>query len=287
MSDAYRDFLFLDLERVESIIAQLEEGLTTERVIGRSREIAAKADSGISTIFGRLGLSGEARAAREIHENRVFHDFAFAIANELLERKGLLQNTSDWTKEEFCTAEPKFLVQTGELEVYHPALISAASEMAGKILVRPPFTEDHDHEQRRQFKAHGTLLKTVQEAYAYLLGESGMVISRNDQGVELLGLFASHHLRASIQTLIGTYGLAANQQWTMVAMVTNVPQPLPTESADSRFQVPATAGQRGPLGDMVDTLKSLNTYQDLVGGIAYPFIAVSPIAVYREMPSSS
>jgi hypothetical protein len=48
-----RDFLYLDVERVKSIYAQLEKGLVTgkEKIEGKTKEVSGKGGGEINTLF--------------------------------------------------------------------------------------------------------------------------------------------------------------------------------------------------------------------------------------------
>jgi hypothetical protein len=72
----YRDFIYLDTDRLQSIIAQLELGLLDQVVEGQTEEYSA---GGRITANLLSMLSGSASAgyknATDLKQNKVLHDY--------------------------------------------------------------------------------------------------------------------------------------------------------------------------------------------------------------------
>jgi hypothetical protein len=84
----YRDFIYLDIDRVQSIIAQLEQGLLTDIITGKGKEIVGKGEAaaGILSQFLPVGISIQGRLASDIRQSKVLHDHAYTVALESSER---------------------------------------------------------------------------------------------------------------------------------------------------------------------------------------------------------
>lgn len=88
----YRDFLYLDLERVQSIIAQLEKGVLEKVIEGKSAELEGKAGIAAGVLASFLPLSFDARYASKSNaqSSKILHNYSFNLALEALEQNGLI-----------------------------------------------------------------------------------------------------------------------------------------------------------------------------------------------------
>ena len=79
---AYRDFIYLDIDRLQSILAQLEQGLLTDLIAGRSKEVGGTANiaAGLLSQFLPLTVSAGGKISSDVRESKVLHDYAFTVA---------------------------------------------------------------------------------------------------------------------------------------------------------------------------------------------------------------
>lgn len=90
----YRDFVYLDMNRVQSIIAQLEQGVLSQVMEGATEDTKGRAQMIVNLLAMLLPVSvlGAVEHGRgtSISESRVLHDYAFEAARQSLEDEGLL-----------------------------------------------------------------------------------------------------------------------------------------------------------------------------------------------------
>lgn len=98
----YRDFIYLDINRVQSIIAQLQQGLLNEMLKGENKQTTGRMEMAVNLLAMLLpaSVSGSVEHSRgsSLNESRVLHDYAFEVARDSLENEGLLieDDNLDW-----------------------------------------------------------------------------------------------------------------------------------------------------------------------------------------------
>ncbi len=94
-----RDFIYLDINRVQSILAQLQEGLLKEVLEENTKQTTGRMQMAMNLLSMLLSVSasGSAEHARgtSLSESRVLHDYAFETTRRSLEDKGLLLERDD------------------------------------------------------------------------------------------------------------------------------------------------------------------------------------------------
>ena len=91
-----RDFVYLDVERLKSILAQVEEGLSESavRTSGRSQEAGGTVEGGILGVLkGASEISALWRS--EVSETRSLHDYIYNKAEAALLKQKLLTRIPD------------------------------------------------------------------------------------------------------------------------------------------------------------------------------------------------
>ncbi|HEX5165055.1 MAG TPA: hypothetical protein VFV93_06645, partial [Thermomicrobiales bacterium] len=84
-----RDFVYLDIERVKSLLAQLEQGLLTDRTTTRGSTDSLVGHAGLSVpTIGTVGSSAEYVWQHHASETRTLHDHIFNQTEALLVRHG-------------------------------------------------------------------------------------------------------------------------------------------------------------------------------------------------------
>jgi hypothetical protein len=105
------------------------------------------------------------------------------------------------------------------------------------------------------------------------------------QGCGFIGPLAREHLRDNIRDLIYKHGSRPKGEWTMLAEISRVP--LPEDSSEETMNMvmqQAQLTEEGSVSNLIEkVLAVLNAFQEFIGSASYPDIAVSPIAVYREV----
>lgn len=100
MEKKIREFIYLDIEIVKSILSQLDKGLLVELKNSSEKEanIEGKAGGGIMEMLLPLSFVGEGRYSSEKDETRVLHDYMYNYLEEQLLKENIIvkvDNTSE------------------------------------------------------------------------------------------------------------------------------------------------------------------------------------------------
>ena len=95
----FRDFIYLDTNRVQSILAQLQKGLLNGLMEEKTEEVKGRATATMNLLAMLLpvSVSGSVEQGRgkSFSESKVLHDYAFEQARLTLEDAGLLVEDDD------------------------------------------------------------------------------------------------------------------------------------------------------------------------------------------------
>jgi hypothetical protein len=123
----YRDFIYLDTDRLQSIIAQLQEGLLDQVIEGKTEEYSGGGRITANLLFLLIPLSASAtvgyKNAADLRQNKVLHDYAFSVALESLRDQGfLLENGLD------SMSETGFVLLEGPVRIFDYETFSNIAE---------------------------------------------------------------------------------------------------------------------------------------------------------------
>ncbi len=273
----YRDFIYLDINRVQSIIAQLQQGLLNEMLEGKTEQTTGKMQMAINLLAMMLPatVTGSVEHSRgaSLSESRVLHDYAFEVARDSLEEEGILleQDDLDWDD----VPDSGFVLMRGSARISDYRTLEKIAANFDKV--------DKVFSSKKKEPGMGKTMKEMTTVIDTFFKDAIRVKITNTRGCEFIGPLAREHLREDIRDLIYKYGSAPEGEWVMLADVSRVPSPEDSEEeaimerleeADSGGSVSSQIGRAMPM---------LNAFQELFGSVSYPEVAVSPVAVYREI----
>ncbi len=253
--------------------------------------------------FPRIG-----KLASDIKQSKILHDYAYTVALKSLQDKRLLLDATDFDRRTFPVPESAFVIVKGSARVIDYQTLSHLArneETIDKMLSsRSPKTEGGDDQQpnRQQRRAaarqgqpvpgRGMQSGTFQDIGTFIDVFYGDVVQstvENQEGVRFVGVLNREHLREAIRDLIFKYGSHLQGDWTLLAQVTRIPEPEDVvDGADSLASLASNdpASKFRSISDAMATMiNGLNAFQEFMGSVTYPDIAVSPIALYREVTS--
>lgn len=138
------------------------------------------------------------------------------------------------------------------------------------------------HNDNRQFRESSMLLETF-------FKDAIRVKVTNWADCSFVGTLGRQHLREDIHALIYKHGSEPKGEWTMLAEISRIP--LPEDSPqDTLFALLAheKAEDNSTASTEIESLIAVfNAFQEVLGSASYPEVAVSPIAVYREIDTGS
>ena len=330
-----RDFIYLDIERVRSFLAQVSGGLTSERTAGSEHQTGAEGQ-----VKGRLPLLAEASGDVNYHylrsqsETKSLHDHIFEELYSQLETSESLTdlsyiNASHWIENFFkdgrfiktrgllkivdyqsvkvnMEALPKVLETLAKLSSVAGSADNQAkgsNQSARQVLSKGAGSQIRNSTQTKQQKTSSEgqpsltggfnpeqIKDTQKQLNALPLKEAANLISQlyGDMiRVKIFPFFESNPERVLIgtadrtffrylpNTLTNLYGPVVDAGWVSILQI-NKGEPY------TLGKLVSNSGNKieDSLEQLADYLSSLGT---LTQSVTFPAIAITPIAIYREI----
>ncbi len=298
---ALRDFVYLDVERLKSIIAQSEEGLTTEVVTskGRSQETDARAQGGL---LGLLNAAGGLKLLwqHQDTETRTLHDNIYTLVEQALLNDDLLTKIpGDVTREEIeggilgdRLGSTSFILAKGNAVINDYGLLRefmddwnsfakfvawSASE-SQTMGMMPREKRKHQEVIEKAATIDRKLVEGIKLMFDLFYKERISVEVRPFRefpNFRLRGPLQERFLRDSIRDIIFKFGTSPVADWTIFAQIAAIP---PQKVADA---LPPTAGSAIDLA-LQNVFSAFRGFEQLAQSIVFPEIAITPIALYRD-----
>lgn len=297
----FRDFIYLDTDRVQSIIAQLQHGLLSEVMEGNAEESSKSAKGTLNFLSMLLpfsaSVSAEKKEATDIHKSKVLHDYAYNLAHGSLEDQGFLLQADHLSPADSSTLDDAFILVRGEAKIFDYATFKNLAEHEKKL--DKLFSSEETSGNRDQRRNHNKSNKKSSHRSDSIFGDIKVLVDAffadsiqvhitNTQDAGFVGPLTREYLREDIRDLIFKYGSKLQGEWTMLAQIGRVPT-LPGIAAQ---QLEETIGESEEASqEEIETASSalnqvlevMNALQGVVGSAAYPDFSISPIAIYREV----
>lgn len=298
-----RDFIYLDIDRIRSIIAQLDEGILESTT--RSSKQAAEASTGAEgSLLGIVKADGRAKFLYETNRNetRTLHDHIYNLMEVALRKHDLLrvvEAESVTTEEEVAglrdyLGETSFVLVSGRVEINHfthirelleklPELLKliTKSEIAKKLpsSLKPKERNAVVDKAIQEALPDRTMMDGVRLVFDLFYKDRiaiKMVPFRDYPNYHLTGPLQQQYLRDDIMSIIFKYGTAPESTWSMLLQVANIPR-----SGGEEHQAMPTGGNAfGELASGIFT--AMRGVEKMVQSVQYPAVSVTPIAIYRD-----
>jgi hypothetical protein len=305
----FNEYIYLDINRIQSVISQLQQGLLTEILTGKTKEGLGKVGfsdkAGFISQF--LPISGEAQGKyiSDIKQSKILHDYAFNIAIKSLEEEGFLLELEEMEREELPVPEDAFILVKGSLKIFdyktllrlveNKWVLSERSKLKEQTLSYPHGQgreQNRGQSKPRRQSSNDEIEANQYEALYETFYEDAIQINLTQQkNLTYIGFLIREHLREDIRTLIFKYGSELQGQWSMLAQISRIPPPIDFQNLFEEIeQRLARVLDRLDLENLKSgyeyfnvLLEAMNTFQESMNSVVFPNIAVSPIAIYREV----
>jgi hypothetical protein len=300
-----RDFLYLDVERIKSIFAQLEEGLVTgrESVGGTAKEVSGKGGGGIPT-FVSLTAGGKFIWENEERETKTLHDYMYNyIESKMINSKSVItidgSSVSPDKKLNLHIDQDSFLLISGKItlddydylkvildnfnELSKFIALSAASGKSTKRLTKPQIKQI-ERELSENKPLDDWLTAGMKRFFDTFYKERCMLIIQPNETipeVRFTGHLLKAFIRDGLESVIFRYGTSPQIQWNVFAQVAYIPsQSKPEQREDVSLQ--DVQPQTTSIDEAFrDTFGAFRDIERLAIAAPYPAIAIIPIAIYR------
>ncbi len=280
--NTYRDIIYFDTNRVQSILAQINKGLIHSMLesTDSKHEGEGKLKTGkLMELLLQLPISGEGAykytKSKGLQEEKSLHDFALT---ELIETLPLKDVTS-LNRDSFSTNNKRTFVKVrGNFSLYDYEDLARTIERI-KII---DSLIGNTSEENMEMKNFADFIKTAYE------GLTAIEIS-NKKEIKFLGAINTEYLRETMRNLLFKYGGSPKGEWEMICQITNVPT-RSSESLEDSFKkfgvgIETTDINKAKslslfINEIVNEFSKIN---DMFSSVSYPNISVEPIAVYKEI----
>lgn len=304
-----RDFLYLDVERIKSIFAQLEEGLVTgrERVGGTAKEVTGKGGGGIPTLLN-LAAEGKFIWENEERETKTLHDYMYNHVESKMRDSNLVNIidssivSPDWPtsgKRNSHINQGSFLLICGKITLddydHLKEILENFNELAKFIALSSAsqsikqLTKPQRKQVERELSEKKTLddwlVNGLKKFFNTFYKERCMItIQPNDNVPEVY--FTGHLIKACIrdglESVIFRYGTSPQIQWNVFAQVAYIPSRSESGQRNAFLQEGVQAQKTRSIDESIrDTFNALRDIEKLATAVSYPAISIIPIAIYR------
>lgn len=296
-----RDFIYLDVERLKSIVAQVEQGLTEQEV--RTRGKTEEAGGEIAgSILGAVKGSSNVRSLWENQqaETRSLHDFLYnRVEAALLEHDLIISLPQDLDPDVDDRDSPgkalhptAFVLARGRVSLndyrHIRKLLENFNEIAS-FLSRAQSTDadpqvpkkkrsELQREAKERLQIDKQYLKGLQLIIDVFYGDRiviKMVPLQNDFNFRLVGNLTPSLLRDEIESITYKYGTSPESHWTMLAQIAAIP----TKHRLKSIPMLGGAEIERSFQELFDATREI---ERMAQSVVWPEVAVTPIAIYRE-----
>lgn len=224
----YREFIYLDTDRIQSILAQLNEGVLTELIENRGKNSQVKTSMAANVLawFLPFGLEGTAGWQTSRQSNKVVHDYAFNLALKSLQENYMVLEVENWNRDEMPLPDNAFVLVRGEAIIIDYKMLRDLTQKEDAINAVAG-TSEPEQAQRNQTtvqpaKAKLSIYQQVERFIDAFMGDILLVRLVHASGLQFVGPLARRFLRENIRHLIFKRGSAPQWGWVMLAQVSQI-----------------------------------------------------------------
>jgi len=281
-----RDFIYLDIERLKSIIAQIEEGLVidTSTSLTSGKDYQASIKAGMK-VFYEAGIDAKFLWQNQASETKTLHDNIYNKVESILKKEKILKEFDEESGFEDETEnirnsliDTSYVLIKGRVVIndYDRALtILNKFNDIGKFLSSIQ-NKTSPRNDPKSLQVDPNLVKGFQTIFETFYKNRVIVkIKPKQSGLTFSGFLKNSFFRDDITEIIYKYGTAPISQWNIFAQISSIPAQ--EEYLGSNVQNSSIIDNA--FNDLFDKMRGV---EQVIQTIAYPEIAITPIAIYRE-----
>lgn len=309
-----KDFIYIDMPRMESLLAQIQQGLIKEIVESTSgqKDIGANLAGGIPWL--RAELSGSGSITRVKETNKILHDYLYTVLEQELGNQ-IISTANAFSPEDWQSGtvhrqlgerQTDFIKVKGRVRILDFASMGLQLETIAKVMESfsrvqsasskakdaKPSPKDRGHKnkqmppQKKKDDEMTQFIALVKEFFGDLIILKIYPVTGDDYYHFIGALDKSYLQDERAQTLL-KFGTSPSVDWTVFAQVASVPQKTPQTRGLERLDLPQLSpDQFTDFSDMITTvLEILSTAfveTGLTISVKYPAISITPLTVYRS-----
>lgn len=299
-----RDFIYLDVDRVKSILAQIDRGLLTDRSDSSSSSKSVEGKTGLSipTLF-EVGGAGQYMTTDQSTETRTLHDFVYNETEEkLIVLNRLMVVPDDFTSKAILNEEfraklspVEYVLVRGRVSLddyaYMKMLLDNYNEIIRTVI---EFSYDQTLNSasgnqkaiiRKQIESEiskasldKSYVKKLRHLFDIFTGDRLAITVApfpDEPDIRIVGPLQHQLLRECLEDVRFKFGTQPGSNWTVFGQIAAIPR---KEEQRSGFEFTYSNDLNRAINTLFD---SIRVVEDQFR-ITYPEIAITPIAIYRE-----
>jgi hypothetical protein len=300
---AFRDFIYMDTERLKSIVAQFNEGISENTTISSTESNQDKMNLS-ANLFQLLRAGGENTYLWQTQqtESQTLHDHIYMLAESLLKDENILTQIPGNIQEvDIISPNPEnikltstsFVLIEGKSfindYIYMRNILENFSKITksivgGQIAADPQYEKYTKKELDRvinQESKKNELPKEVKDSISVLIDNFykdrivfKSVPFKNQPEFRFVGTLNPLYLREKIEDIIFKYGTAPRERWYLFAQIASIP-------TKDKENLDISASENSIEMAMQQVFDALRGVEKEGLSISFPEIAVTPIAIYR------
>lgn len=304
MENLFRDFIYMDTERLKSIVAQLNKGLIESASTTVTEEDKNKINTGLDVMkILKFGSENSLLWQNQATESHTMHDYLYNLAESSLSGKSLLTKIpEDLTIEDLYHPDidksklnsTSFILVKGKTIIndfmYMQKILQNFDDLL-KAVITGEQSSNEGFEKASKTKRNKVvqerindynLPSDVKKALEVFLKNfySNRIVIKNIPYIKkpnfrFVGTLNEIYLRESIENIIYKYGTAPQDEWYMFAQIASIPN-----SENTQFEM--TYNQNNLESGLQKVFDVLRDFEKSGLSISFPEIAVTPIAIYRQ-----
>jgi hypothetical protein len=304
MENLFRDFIYMDTERLKSIVAQLNQGLIESGSNTITDTGGVKASAGVEFLkMLKAGTESSLLFQNQATESHTVHDYLYNLAESSLKAENLLTDIpKDFKAEDVLnpTFDRSKLSSTSFILVKGKTIINDFTYMKNfldnldnilKSIITGEKSSNKEFEKMSQKERNRLVSERVNEynlpkdvklAIKTFLDNfyKDRIVIKNIPFVKtpnfrFVGTLNQLYLRESIENIIYKYGTAPQEDWFMFAQIASIP-------TNDQNEVDISLDHNNLESSMQGIFDALRDVEKAGLSISFPEIAVTPIAIYRQ-----
>jgi hypothetical protein len=303
-----KDFIYLDIDRVKSFVAQLYEGVpeTFEEISGREKGGTGEAGVDILGLI-KVGAGGSILYQKSTTETKSVHRYLYTLLEQkLMQLDKLVKIDTDFPSERWrldTFEDGEFVLTNGRVQITNYRGVTSSIQMIPKVMEIGTDFQKQALKQRLMNKGisqpeYEKQLKTVNapainkkdvEKIAELIEKFYSDSSRvkvfpfkEDNNRRFVGntVYEYFTTSSSVSQSISQVMLSGTN-WYVMGLVNKPESVPPTVGIPASVDVPDSKGQKNLEDSLEGLVLSLQEFTKYTMSIDFPAISLLPIAIYR------
>ena len=307
MDNIYRDFIYFNGDKIESILAQINSGLLETVTEGnqKANQVGGKAKTTLLMELLGFPVSGEINYSQtrtsNLQNTKSLHDYAFEEMRLGLEEKNLLNDVTNLEHRSFKTTSRSFVKVCGKIEIFDYETLSQNLSNIGVLdkIVNNKSTGNIPNSDNNPFEDIMQIFGDSQEQPDDEFEQFSKLVSTmysdlttieltSNTDLTFSGTIEKEYMRETIRNMIYKYGSNLEGKWEMICQITKVPSKESTSITEKvnefgkSIKNPDLDSEKTLAEFMNKIVIEFNQIQEAFASVNFPKIAVEPIAIYKE-----